>query len=242
MPHMRIRTTLLLGLCLLALPVSAIAQVTATTPSKPAPGTPASNTPAANAPAANTPAPKPPQAGTTIRPNTAPVQPVPPAAPAAPVVPPPLAVPTRPPAPVVPALVAADAPGVASPLPGGVRITFGPGRSDLNPATEATIRAFVKGGAGIAPAPENASFTITSFAAATPDDPSTARRISLARALAVRSVLISQGIASVRIYPKAQGPNMPGFANGPPDRADLIAGPPVLPPTPPPAAPVQKTP
>lgn len=224
---MRIRTTLLVGLCLLAAPAASDAQVSPTQPSKPA---------------TNTPPPKPPQAGTTIRPNTAPVQPVPPAAPTAPVVPPPIAVPTRPPAPVVPATVAADAPGVASPLPGGLRITFGPGRSDLNPATEAAIRAVVKGGPGIAPAAENASFTITSFAAATPDDPSTARRISLARVLAVRAVLISQGIASVRIYPKAQGPNMPGFADGPPDRADLITGPPVLQPATSQAAPAKKTP
>ncbi len=168
--------------------------------------------------------------GTTIRPNAAPVAPVPAAAPPAPVVPPPLSVPTRPAAPVIPATVSADAPGLAAPLPGGVRITFGPGRTDLNPSTEATIRTLVKGGPGVAPAPANASFTVTSFAAGTPDDPSTARRLSLSRALGVRSVLITQGIESVRIYVKAQGPSNPAFADGPADRVDLVVGPPVLPP------------
>jgi outer membrane protein OmpA-like peptidoglycan-associated protein len=173
--------------------------------------------------------PTPPSSGTTIRPNAAPVAPVPAAAPPGPVVPPPLVVPTRPAAPVIPATVSPDAPGLASPLPGGVRVTFGPGRTDLNPSTEATIRALVKGGPGMTPAAVNASFTVTAFAAGTPDDPSTSRRVSLSRALGVRSVLISQGIESVRIYVRAQGPTSPAFADGPADRVDLVVGPPVLP-------------
>jgi hypothetical protein len=114
-------------------------------------------------------------------------------------------------------------------MAGGLRIGFGPGRADLNPSTEATIRALVRGGPGIPPAPENASFTITSFAAGTPEDPSTARRLSLSRATGVRSVLIAQGVASVRIYVRALGPASQGFADGPPDRADIVVGPPVMP-------------
>jgi hypothetical protein len=38
----------------------------------------------------------------------------------------------------------------------------------------------------------------------------------------VRSVLISQGVPSVRIFVKALGPASPGFADGPPDRADIV--------------------
>jgi outer membrane protein OmpA-like peptidoglycan-associated protein len=130
-------------------------------------------------------------------------------------------VPTRTPTPTLPATVTADAPGDIIPLQGGLRLTFGPGRADLNPGTEAAIRALVHGGGTAGPASDNSSFTITTYAAGSPDDPSTARRLSLARALAVRSVLIAQGIASPRIYPKAWGPNQPGFNDGPPDRADI---------------------
>jgi hypothetical protein len=38
-----------------------------------------------------------------------------------------------------------------------------------------------------------------------PEDPSTARRLSLGRALAARAVLINEGIPSTRIYPRALG-------------------------------------
>lgn len=178
------------------------------------------------------PAPKP-AGATTVRPNvTAPPQPTVPLAPPATVnIPPPLVVPTRPAQPSAPAAITADAPGEATPIAGGLRVTFGGGRADLNPASEAAIRALVRGGSG-QPAPsETNSYTITTYAAGTPEDPSTARRMSLSRALAVRSVLISQGVTSVRIYVKALGPTSLGFADGPPDRADVsLATNPVPPP------------
>jgi outer membrane protein OmpA-like peptidoglycan-associated protein len=145
------------------------------------------------------------------------------------VIPPPITVPTRPAAPATPALVSADAPGMAIPLPGGLRVTFGPGRTDLNPSTEATIRTLVEGGPGIPAAPENAAFTLTSYAAGTAEDPSTARRLSLSRALAARSVLMAHGVTSVRIFVKALGPTSPGFTDGPADRVDLTVGPAILP-------------
>ncbi len=189
---------------------------TTTSPGKPAP--------AAKAPAANS--------NSTVRiapgaPGSLPV--VPTNAPPPIVLPPPVVVPTRPATPPPPPTVAADAPGIAIPVAGGLRISFGTGRADLNPNTEASIRALVRGGPGIPPAAENASFTVTSFAAGTPEDPSTARRISLSRAEAVRSVLIGQGIASVRIYVRALGPASPGFADGPPDRTDIMTGPQIMP-------------
>lgn len=150
---------------------------------------------------------------------------VPAAAPPPLVLPPPIAVPTRPVQPSAPPTVTADAPGGTEALAGGLRVTFGSGHSELNPAMEAAIRGLARTGAGASP---DSSFTVTSYAAGTPEDPSTARRLSLSRALAVRSVLISQGIVSTRIYVKALGPGLPGFADGPADRADVgVAGNPI---------------
>ena len=183
-------------------------------------------------PAAPKPAPKPP-----VRPSAPPARPVakpvarpapvvPPLPPALPSVPPPIVVPVRPPPPPSPVPVVATAPGVAATIPDGRRITFGETGSDLNPATEAAIRAAVRG----APAGPNTTFTVSAFAAGTPEDPSTARRLSLARALAVRGVLIAEGIPSVRIYVKALGSTSPAFADGPADRVDIVASAPEPPP------------
>ncbi len=220
-------------LALLVAAVPAMAQVKvdpqALAPLAP-PATPATPGKTAPKPPAAKPAPSRPAPAATVR--TAPASPVSPPVPAAPpspvALPPPIAVPTRPaPAPTAPP-IAADAPGQAIPIPGGLRLSFGPGRADLNPATEASLRDLVRGGGALPPAPANASYTITSFAAGTPEDPSTARRLSLSRATAVRSVLMAQGIASVRIYVRALGPASQGFADGPPDRADVVVGPPVI--------------
>ena len=162
--------------------------------------------------------PVPPKSAPPARPATAPVPP--PAVPIAPpptiTLPPPIVVPMRPAAPATPAPISADAPGTAEPLPGGLRLTFGAGRADLNPAGEASLRALVR------PPASGASYSLTSYAAGTPEDPSTARRLSLSRALTVRSVLISAGAASVHIYVRALGPASPGFADGPADRCDVI--------------------
>jgi outer membrane protein OmpA-like peptidoglycan-associated protein len=141
--------------------------------------------------------------------------------PAPPVLPPAVAVPTRPPPPTQPAPVMADAPGTARKTADGLRITFGADRSDLNPDSDAAITDF----AHAAPGPD-ATFTVTAYAAGG-DDPSTPRRMSLSRALAVRSALMQAGIASVRIYVKALGTSGPTVAEGPADRVDIViaAGP-----------------
>ncbi len=219
----------ILVVCVLATPARAQVKVDPQALDQLAPSTSTAKPATKPAPVKHPPA-KPASTGTTVHtlPATAPLPPVPTAAPAPLVLPPPIAVPTRPAPPPTAPPVAADAPGQAVPIPGGLRVSFGPGRADLNPATEASIRDLVRGGPGIAPAAANASFTVTSFAAGTPEDPSTARRLSLSRATAVRSVLITQGIASIRIYVRALGPGQPGFTDGPPDRADVIVGPPVI--------------
>ncbi len=111
-----------------------------------------------------------------------------------------------------------DAAGEVAKLPnGGVRITFGPGTADLNPATMGAIQALAR---SVRDSP-NADLNLYAYAAGVPDDPSTPRRVSLSRALAVRAVLISEGILSTRIYPRALG----APPDGPPDRLDVTSGP-----------------
>jgi len=128
-------------------------------------------------------------------PEPAPVQATPPAKPDVPV-------------------VAADAGGTPVPIKEGVRVTFDGGRSDLSPASAAGLRSFAEA----APKSGAASFNVLGFAAGAPEDPSTPRRLSLSRALAVRSVLMAEGIASTRIYVRALGGAPP---DGPPDRVDV---------------------
>ncbi len=128
--------------------------------------------------------------------------------------------------PVVP-----EAPDTVSAISGGTRVTFGAGRSDLNPAAVDALRDLAR----TAKADPAATLEIDAWAAGTPDDPSTPRRLSLARALAVRAVLISEGIASPRIHPRALGTD----TSDTPDRAEVTrtapAGTPL--PTPAPAQP-----
>lgn len=181
---------------------------------------PAAPTPVKPAPAKPTPPARPAPSRPAARPATPAAPPPPPqvqvplTAPPAPVLPPPVIVPTRPPAPPPPVAITADAPGIVEQIPDGIRVTFGENRTDLNPATETALRTLAHA------APADASFTVTAFATGVPDDPSTPRRLSLSRALAVRSVLIAEGIASVRIYVKAFGGGHEA-ADGPADRADI---------------------
>jgi outer membrane protein OmpA-like peptidoglycan-associated protein len=146
-------------------------------------------------------------------------QPLPPLMPMAPppppVIAPPATVATRPPPAPVAIEVVADAPGSAEKLEGGLRVTFGPGSSTLNPATAEALRAVAKA------LPANAGVTVSAFAPGTAEDASIARRLSLARALVARAVLIREGIASPRITVRALGASEPGFSSGPPDRVDL---------------------
>ncbi len=145
----------------------------------------------------------------------------PPTIPAAPpvnpvILPPPVVLPAHPPPPPPPIPLVKDAIGIASPIPLGTRITFGPDSSDLNPATLAALQAI----AAAASANPAMIVAITAWAPGTPDDPSTPRRLSLDRALAARAVLINAGIISARIRAIAKGTLDIGTA--PPDRADVV--------------------
>ena len=130
--------------------------------------------------------------------------------------PPAVAVPLAhpPPPPVVP--LAADAPGTASPIQNGVRVTFGPDRADMTAATAAALTTFAEGLLG----QNTTSINIFAYAAGNADDPSTPRRLSLQRALAARAVLMQAGIPSPRIYPRALGP----AGGDEPDRVDVVTG------------------
>ncbi len=161
-----------------------------------------------------------PAGGTATARQAVPVPPKPPAVPVAPpaiaAIPPAVAVPVATPPPTTPPPVAADAPGEPSPIPGGVRVTFGPDRADLNGATVQALRDFARTMKGN----EQETVNVVATARGTAEDPSTPRRLSLSRALAARSVLVNEGIASTRIYVRALGANGP---EGPADRVDLVA-------------------
>ncbi len=178
---------------------------------------------------------------TTPQPPTIPAAPPP-----VPVLPPPIVVPTRPVEPPPPPTVTAAAEGTVTPTPDGVRVTFGAGSADLNPTTLAAVQALAKA----SPAQQSGTFSVAAYAAGTPDDPSTPRRLSLSRALAVRSALIESGIPSPRIYVRALGASVPAPSGVPADRVDVAvtlappaaSAPQVSPPPPAAPSPAEKAP
>ncbi len=224
---MRTLPVILAGVLLCSAPAGA--QVTTNQGALDALGKPA-RTPAPHRPHpaahSRTPAPAA-QAGPTAKPDkpaaaAKPPPTVPTTPPAILALPPPVVVPlAHPPLePTVP--VADDAPGDATRIAGGLRVTFGPDRADLNPATVAALRDFARG----LVEQSGTSISILAYATGSPDDPSTPRRLSLSRALAARAVLIQAGIASPRIYPRALGP---AGGNADPDRVDVVTGAPTPP-------------
>lgn len=176
----------------------------------PLPPIPPSSPPAPAAPTTT-------MAGTSISPLPSPPPKTPPALPViAPVVPigPPHPEPVPP-----PPSVGATAPGVATTIKDGLRVTFGGGDAELNPSTLAALRHLAA-----AAAKEDAqSVSVSAYAPGDPSDPSTPRRLSLVRALAVRALLREAGIPSERIYVRAllAGPAEPGPAN----RVDVTIAP-----------------
>ena len=66
---------------------------------------------------------------------------------------------------------------------------------------------------------ENLRVTLVAYASAVGDQVSTARRVSLSRALSVRAYLIDAGVSNLRINVQAEGNKNPG---GDPDRVDLM--------------------
>ncbi len=166
-----------------------------------------------------------PAPATPARPPAAPAPAIPPAvAPAPPaqatLAPTPQASPhpasAPPPVPVV-----AGAVGQADAVKDGLRVIFGSGSSDLNQTIVDALLSLARQ----MQAQATSDVTLYSYSSGPSDDPSTPRRLALSRALAVRAVLISDGVASTRIYPRVQPPTAAGPASpaaDPPDRVDAV--------------------
>ena len=158
-------------------------------------------------PAIDAPAPRP-----AAPPPVAAASPPPPARPAAPpsttmasVAPPPATTPSGLSSPQV-----SMVPGVLS------RVLFTPGSADLNDSgrRELSQLASKLGKDG------ESRIQLLAYADGSPENESQARRLSLSRALAVRSYLIEQGIRSTRVNVQALGIRSTG---GPADRVDAMA-------------------
>jgi outer membrane protein OmpA-like peptidoglycan-associated protein len=144
-----------------------------------------------------------------------PIPAVPAAPPAAAVIPPPDLAPPHPTTPPPLPPESGTAAGAATPIADGISIGFGADDSTLNPATEAALRDIAKRGV----ADQTITYTLDAHAPGSPEDQSTPRRLSLARGLAVRSILINAGIPSTRIYVHALGTIRLGKTE--PDRVDV---------------------
>ena len=110
--------------------------------------------------------------------------------------------------------VSASAGTTAKPETAGLRLEFKSDQSDLSPAANGAIGELVKA----TPNGDTVTFNVLAYAAGVADDPSAARRMSLARGLSVRAALIAGGVPSTRIYIRALGASI---GDGPPDRVDL---------------------
>ncbi len=95
-----------------------------------------------------------------------------------------------------------------------LRVDFSGSSSRLTEEAESGLRSLVR-----SVAEQETRIQLKAFATGSADRPSTARRLSLSRALAVRSFLIEQGMRSTRIDVRALG--VP-TDDGPADRVDVI--------------------
>jgi outer membrane protein OmpA-like peptidoglycan-associated protein len=197
---------------------------------------PIAPTPAPAAAAPPPPAPAPPPVAVAPPPPPAPVA-APPPPPRVAAAPPPAAPPPAaalppaprpaaappPPAPSPPPTQTAARPPPAAALPpvasagAGPRLVFGPNSSELPAGADATLRDVAQR----LNADEALRLQVVAYADGTPEQASQARRVSLSRALTVRSYLISQGVRSTRIDVRALGSRA---SDGPPDRVDLLIG------------------
>mgnify|MGYP003648829236 CR=1 FL=1 len=95
------------------------------------------------------------------------------------------------------------------------RLTFGAGAATVENAATAQLDNI----ANSLKADESLRLQLLAYSGGGTQTPSQARRLSLSRALAVRSHLIKQGVRSTRIDVRALGNKSEG---GPPDRVDVI--------------------
>ena len=96
-----------------------------------------------------------------------------------------------------------------------LRIAFGEGSADLPPGADNDLVAI----ADRLRQDETLRAQVKAYAGAESGSASEARRLSLSRALAVRAILIEQGVRSTRIEVRALGDRNEG---GPPERVDVL--------------------
>ena len=102
----------------------------------------------------------------------------------------------------------------AAATPAAVRLLFPEGKADLSPGDQEAIRGLARAISD----PAGNSINVVAYAAGKENDPSTARRVSLSRGMAVRTLLIESGIPSSHIYVRALGAAAP---DTPADRVEL---------------------
>lgn len=147
-------------------------------------------------------------------------QPSAPAAPAPVATAPSTPAPAPAPAPKPAAETAAVPPAAKDPVasaPSGAgeySLAFGSGSFELNNAARAQLDSIVKNMGS----DENMRIQLQAYAEGDSNNASKARRLSLSRALQVRSYLIDKGVRSTRIDVRALGANVP---SGPADRVDI---------------------
>jgi len=100
---------------------------------------------------------------------------------------------------------------------GGMRVLFSPESSDLNEDSLKSVETYAN---TLKDQPEK-RIILTAYATLPGDDISMPRRISLARALAIRSIFIKAGVATTRLYPRAMGRPDKGDTS-PADRLDIV--------------------
>jgi outer membrane protein OmpA-like peptidoglycan-associated protein len=192
-------------------------------PNRSAPDRPSSSHPARPAPQSaapvtsasrESPATSPSQAPRPEAPQPALPENVPDTAAINPIAPPPPSAAAPPPPPVSDTATTAAAATNA-----GLRLTFASEQYDLSPDSIKSIKELT----AKAPPGDDTTFNVQAYAPAKRDDPSTARRVSLSRAMAVRSALVADGVPSARIFVRALGEQ---YGDGPPDRVDIaVSGP-----------------
>lgn len=193
-------------------------KIEVTRPTPPAPpkpeAPPAAKTPEPEkdvAAVAPPPAPKPEPAPAPAPVQTPPTPPKPPAPPA----PAPAAAPAPPvPSPPAPTQEARAEPGPALAAGDSSTLTFTPGEVRLPAEGTAAVEKIAEA----AVADEEIRIQLLAYASADGGPSSTARRISLRRALNVRKVLIDKGVRAARIDVRALGNKVP---DGNPDRVDV---------------------
>ncbi len=95
------------------------------------------------------------------------------------------------------------------------RLAFASGLSKLDGASTALLDEIASG----AKTDRSIRLKLLAYAGAAGQTASQSRRLSLSRALAVRSYLIDKGVRSVQFEVQAKGKKLEG---GPPDRVDVI--------------------